>query len=196
MGKKKKFIRYADHNKGWKLLKEYCVRKGHELKHLTLQSAAKIYCQDHGLPIITKKADIYQATTRWFADQLYKPTPIPDKTGGKFPKEYLPEKKPKTHLEIMQQKWYYDPNNFYCQEPWLRLKRRIIGLYGNTCMKCQKKTSRAHVDHIKPRSKFPALELDPSNLQVLCRDCNMEKLNHHSTDYRPQWAINYNWSTF
>jgi 5-methylcytosine-specific restriction endonuclease McrA len=32
-----------------------------------------------------------------------------------------------------------------------------------------------HVDHIRPRSFFPWLELDKSNLQVLCDDCNIGK---------------------
>lgn len=42
-----------------------------------------------------------------------------------------------------------------------------------------------HVDHIKPRSKYPALELVLSNLQVLCEDCNLGKLAHDETDWRP-----------
>jgi 5-methylcytosine-specific restriction endonuclease McrA len=32
-----------------------------------------------------------------------------------------------------------------------------------------------HVDHIKPRSKFPRLAIDINNLQVLCADCNLGK---------------------
>jgi len=47
-------------------------------------------------------------------------------------------------------------------------------------------TSRQiHVDHIKPRSKFPELELVFDNLQVLCDDCNIGKSNVDSTDFRP-----------
>ena len=34
-----------------------------------------------------------------------------------------------------------------------------------------------HVDHVKPRSKFPELALDLSNLQVLCNLCNVAKSN-------------------
>lgn len=30
-------------------------------------------------------------------------------------------------------------------------------------------------DHIKPKSLFPQLALDPENLQVLCRKCNFKK---------------------
>ena len=41
-----------------------------------------------------------------------------------------------------------------------------------------------HVDHIKPRSKYPELALDPNNLQVLCKDCNLGKSNLYNTDWR------------
>ncbi|RYZ77711.1 MAG: hypothetical protein EOP05_00795 [Proteobacteria bacterium] len=41
-----------------------------------------------------------------------------------------------------------------------------------------------HVDHIKPRSKYPHLELEFSNLQVLCRQCNFGKSNKYEDDFR------------
>jgi len=44
---------------------------------------------------------------------------------------------------------------------------------------------RIVVDHIKPRSKFPELELVFDNCQVLCNSCNMGKSNNDYTDFRP-----------
>ena len=41
-----------------------------------------------------------------------------------------------------------------------------------------------HVDHIKPRSRFPELALDVANLQVLCEDCNLGKGNSDTVDWR------------
>lgn len=41
-----------------------------------------------------------------------------------------------------------------------------------------------HVDHIKPRSLYPELAYDKNNLQILCDDCNIGKLNRFETDYR------------
>ena len=41
-----------------------------------------------------------------------------------------------------------------------------------------------HVDHIKPRKKYPELALDPKNLQVLCNECNHGKGNWDETDWR------------
>jgi hypothetical protein len=32
-----------------------------------------------------------------------------------------------------------------------------------------------HVDHVKPRSKYPELALDLDNLQILCAACNTRK---------------------
>jgi 5-methylcytosine-specific restriction endonuclease McrA len=43
---------------------------------------------------------------------------------------------------------------------------------------------RIHVDHIKPRSKYPKIELDINNLQILCDDCNIGKGNWDETDWR------------
>jgi len=35
--------------------------------------------------------------------------------------------------------------------------------------------TRYHVDHIKPKSKYPDLAYDKTNLQVLCEECNIGK---------------------
>lgn len=72
---------------------------------------------------------------------------------------------------------------FYMSRPWRRLKKAIIRLYGPFCMRCKTK-GIVHVDHIKPRSKNPSLELNPWNLQVLCSQCNQSKGNVTKKDYR------------
>lgn len=51
-------------------------------------------------------------------------------------------------------------------------------------MKCNKLFNVPHVDHIKPRSKYPYLELDGNNLQILCKKCNQDKSDINSHDYR------------
>lgn len=43
---------------------------------------------------------------------------------------------------------------------------------------------KMHVDHIKPKSKYPELALEFSNMQVLCDPCNMGKSNIYDTDWR------------
>jgi 5-methylcytosine-specific restriction endonuclease McrA len=52
-------------------------------------------------------------------------------------------------------------------------------------MLCRQTNGVMHVDHIKPRSKYPHLALRESNLQVLCEACNLGKGNWDETDWRP-----------
>jgi hypothetical protein len=76
--------------------------------------------------------------------------------------------------------------NFYETEEWRSLRVKVIKRYGKNCMKCGRGDRQTHIDHIKPRSLFPELELDFNNLQVLCKVCNMKKSNKNTIDYRPK----------
>jgi len=75
---------------------------------------------------------------------------------------------------------------FYTSHAWNKLKKRVLKTYGLCCMKCEATDKEIHVDHIKPRSKYPELGLSFENMQVLCKDCNYEKSNVDETDYRPK----------
>lgn len=66
---------------------------------------------------------------------------------------------------------------------WQVLRSRVFDAYGKKCMKCGN-CDELHVDHIKPKSKFPKLAYKFSNMQVLCKACNKLKSNKHCTDYR------------
>ena len=72
--------------------------------------------------------------------------------------------------------------SFYELPQWQKLRYAILKKYRKCCL-CGS-IENLHVDHIKPRSRFPALELEPDNLQVLCKRCNLAKLNHDCEDYR------------
>ncbi len=76
------------------------------------------------------------------------------------------------------------PDKFLDSDAWRSLRYRAIKLYGRTCMCCKRTNIEIHVDHIKPRSKYPHLALDINNLQILCRDCNLGKSNTDEIDYR------------
>jgi 5-methylcytosine-specific restriction endonuclease McrA len=76
---------------------------------------------------------------------------------------------------------------FYETPEWRKLRYEALVKYGAKCSCCG--TTRAdgktiHVDHIKPRSRFPHLALTLSNLQVLCEDCNIGKGAWDHTDWR------------
>ena len=76
---------------------------------------------------------------------------------------------------------------FYQGDEWLEVRYRALKLHGGRCQCCGRRPLECgplHVDHIKPRSKYPALELDINNLQVLCQDCNFGKSNRDETDWR------------
>jgi len=74
-------------------------------------------------------------------------------------------------------------DSFYSSWEWKKARFETLSRYGAVCMLCNS-TERICVDHIKPRKKFPELELDLDNLQVLCNDCNMGKSNDDYTDFR------------
>jgi hypothetical protein len=81
-----------------------------------------------------------------------------------------------------------DNKDFYHSREWRELRTRVLEKYGCACLMCGR-TYREHkviihVDHIKPRSKYPELSLDYNNLQILCEDCNLGKSNKYQTDYR------------
>lgn len=99
-------------------------------------------------------------------------------------------------VEVKTLRAKHTPHPFYDSDKWLRIKRKILLMYGTRCMKCGVMGVEMHVDHIKPRSKYPDLELAPFNLQVLCKGCNINKSNYDTTDYRPDWAKAYNWREF
>jgi hypothetical protein len=67
---------------------------------------------------------------------------------------------------------------FYSSPEWRLLRAEVIREQGRCCLECGRHVAwdfDLTVDHIKPRSKFPELALDKSNLRVLCRQCNSSK---------------------
>jgi len=83
------------------------------------------------------------------------------------------------------------PDAFYSSREWLELRYRVLKKSAGCCLCCGQRGNPANplqVDHIKPRSKFPHLALVESNLQVLCRDCNLGKGASDMSDWRPDPA--------
>lgn len=71
--------------------------------------------------------------------------------------------------------------NFYRTKAWRELRLTILLASDCSCKICgntSEKGAVLHVDHIKPRSLYPELAMDESNLQVLCEDCNIAKSNN------------------
>lgn len=78
-------------------------------------------------------------------------------------------------------------NGFYLTYEWRKVRYDVLQKLGGRCCLCGR-TARdgiqIHVDHIKPVKKYWALRLEPSNLQVLCNECNHGKGNRDETDWR------------
>ncbi len=98
-------------------------------------------------------------------------------------------KKQEKSLKKKKRKKKIKPRNvFYSSREWLELRYRVLRVYQAKCMCCGR-TPHEHgivvnVDHIKPRSKYPELELDFYNMQVLCRACNCGKSNIDNTNWK------------
>lgn len=77
-------------------------------------------------------------------------------------------------------KCWEQSKGFYSSREWRALRYQALRASDSTCKCCGAKASdgaKLHVDHIKPRSKYPELALDLDNLQVLCAECNLGKSN-------------------
>lgn len=76
---------------------------------------------------------------------------------------------------------------FYESRAWKILRYQAFEKYGNRCQCCGATPDddvQLHADHVKPRSTNPELALDLNNIQILCVDCNVGKLNQFDTDWR------------
>jgi hypothetical protein len=81
---------------------------------------------------------------------------------------------------------------FYESQEWERVRYEALKLSKGHCVCCGSRPTAnnpLHVDHIKPRSKFPELALTLSNLQVLCKRCNFGKAAADDTDWRWVTAV-------
>jgi hypothetical protein len=75
----------------------------------------------------------------------------------------------------------------FCLLPeWKSLRKKVLFAFGKRCMKCNKLFNSPHVDHIKPRSRYQHLQLEITNLQVLCKKCNQDKSDINTIDYRTE----------
>ena len=75
---------------------------------------------------------------------------------------------------------------FYDSWDWKHLSYDIKLKRGRRCECCGAKAPEVRIvtDHIKPLRFYWHLRLDPTNLQVLCDDCNRGKASRDITDFR------------
>lgn len=78
-----------------------------------------------------------------------------------------------------------DGAEFYDSDAWRHARYEALKRSNKRCELCGNE-GQLHVDHIKPRSKYPNLAFRLDNLQVLCRDCNLGKSNRDEIDWRKE----------
>ncbi len=96
----------------------------------------------------------------------------------------------KTPGKVKPKRMTEKSSDFYVSKAWKALRYLALCESNGCCCCCGQRPYDGfplHVDHIKPRSKYPELELDLSNLQVMCGDCNYGKDNVDETDWREVW---------
>jgi hypothetical protein len=71
--------------------------------------------------------------------------------------------------------------DFHMSDEWQSLRYQKLKNSPKKCELCGS-NEELHVDHKEPRSLRPDLELELSNLQILCRVCNLGKGNSDATD--------------
>lgn len=80
--------------------------------------------------------------------------------------------------------------DFYASAEWRMVRFEALKKANGCCSLCGRSNRLhsvvLHVDHIKPRSKYPHLSLDIANLQILCEDCNLGKGARDETDWRSE----------
>lgn len=70
---------------------------------------------------------------------------------------------------------------FYGSIEWKAARLAALKRAGYRCENCGVSVARKHasrVDHKRPRDQYPELALDPSNLRVLCVDCDARRHAH------------------
>lgn len=101
---------------------------------------------------------------------------------------YQPQQAPITFTHLSQlPEPAHKTTDFYRSKAWLALRADAFERFGNRCHCCgasPQQGATLHVDHIKPRSRFPQLALCLNNLQILCDQCNLGKSNRLETQWR------------
>lgn len=108
----------------------------------------------------------------------------------KYGRSFIPSEQASKCKKNWEKHADIDPRSdeFLLSWEWRTLRYRVLQKHDRRCMCCgatpDDGVTVLHVDHIKPRSKYPAQALNPENLQVLCHICNQGKGAWDETDFR------------
>lgn len=111
--------------------------------------------------------------------------PLHKKCSTRVRKKAKPSNRPRIEAKFPSS--FVNSSAFLTTFEWRTLRYAALRDSEGICSLCAR--GRQHgvilnVDHIKPRRTHPQLALEPSNLQVLCGECNHGKGNWDDTDWR------------
>lgn len=164
-----------------------------ELKHIRKARQCLLRFMSTKMVITASTPD--ETVIREFAELLNLITPT--NTILVDPKKWLMDLYHSGANEIIHKEDYA----FYASKEWRALREWALNFYGRRCMhpRCKfgeiKSDTDLHIDHIKPKAKFPDLALDKDNVQVLCVLCNRTKSDRGMKDYRPKTDNHENHNT-
>lgn len=64
---------------------------------------------------------------------------------------------------------------FYSSAEWKELRQQAFERDNFTCVDCGRNPVYLEANHIKPRSSYPELKLELSNIETLCKPCHVKK---------------------
>ena len=122
------------------------------------------------------------------SDKFNWPMPEQKNQQTKFMRKAISQLTPKPERKYFSR--FKTSEDFYKSQQWKDLRYIALKQANGCCQLCGARAAdgvQIHVDHIKPRSRYPQYELDLNNLQVLCEDCNFGKSNVDETNWKQHW---------
>lgn len=165
------------------------MKKAKKARAKALRISAQPYWSRVRRFLVEKYALPKGASVTLIAGAIMRETKWRKEVGGRGGEWALIEKYGREILKdyvVPRRKKVVGGKTFYTSREWLHLRYAVIQKYGRKCMCCGATNKKIHVDHVKPRSKFPELELVIGNLQILCEDCNLGKGAWDQTDWRTE----------
>lgn len=89
-----------------------------------------------------------------------------------------------------------EATTFYKSYKWRKFRERIIKRDQEICIRCMIthnyiEKNNLEVHHIKPRSQYPELAFDETNVITLCKSCNTHLGTKGELDFK--WNIAEDW---